>query len=331
MSPDTPGLAIAIPTRNRHVQLAKALDALAVVDLTGVTEILIVDQSSTPFNTSPWIDRFAAPLRLLHLEVPGLCRARNAALQAVGAEVVLFLDDDVEPQPSLVQAHRRVYRERPRALGVAGREILPRGCKAGPVRRVARKLLLGAVRRYAARRRMYRAYLDEDGYPVGLVLRSGFFVCDFSRARRVKVMTPRGCNMSFRRDPLLAVGGFDEGFIGIARREESDASLRLCAASPDGEIWFEPDAALVHLMTPTGGCRTDTASSTQHQLLLCEMRFARRHVPARLRPLFVARLVLQNAEAFARDPGLWRFLLRGRTQEMEASATPAAASQARRM
>ena len=314
---DLPAVAIAIPTRDRHRALAATLEAFEAVDLEGVREILVIDQTDPPFDPSPHAARLPVPVRLVALAEAGLCRARNAALRATAAEIVLYVDDDVVPERGLVQGHRSAYREHPRAVGVAGREELPPGAApSGFLRRLA----VDGLRRLAARRPGSRPFLDAEGRPVGLVTPTGLFLCDFSRRLPCRVHTPRGCNMSFRREALLAVGGFDEGFVGVARREESDASLRLLAARPSSELWFAPEAGLLHLMAPSGGCRDDGGRAWRRQLVTCEMRFARRHLGRFARVLVALRLVARSPGAFLRDPGLWRLLWR---------PPPAEAAQAR--
>lgn len=318
-----PSVVLAIPTRHRHPQLAATLEAFVGVDLDGVREILVVDQTDPPFDLSRYSHELPVPIRLLHLGTPGLCRARNAALRAADADVIVYVDDDVVPSRELVQGHRRAYIEHPHAVGVAGREVLPEG--RAP-RGVLRRLVLALVRALAARRPEARAFRDAEGHPVGLVTPTGLFLCDFSRSLPCRVHTPRGCNMSFRREALLRIGGFDEGFEGVARREESDASLRLLAAHPDGELWFAPEASLLHLMAPTGGCRSDDRVAWHRQLVRCEMRFVRRHLRGARIALAALRLVGRHPGAFLRDPGLFRLLW---AHEVLEGPSPPAASAGR--
>ena len=52
---------------------------------------------------------------------------------------------------------------------------------------------------------------------------------------------------------LVRIGGFDEGFIIHARREETDASIRVRALGY--RILFDPQASIEHLAFPSGGGR----------------------------------------------------------------------------
>jgi GT2 family glycosyltransferase len=56
-----------------------------------------------------------------------------------------------------------------------------------------------------------------------------------------------------RRSALLAVGGFDEQFVGSAINEESDFARRLLAGGY--RIVTEPGVNVLHLRAPAGGCR----------------------------------------------------------------------------
>jgi GT2 family glycosyltransferase len=62
-----------------------------------------------------------------------------------------------------------------------------------------------------------------------------------------------GCNFSVRRDLALALGGFDENFIGAAYRYEAEFAHRF--ARRHGPVRFEPRASLRHLQAPAGGTR----------------------------------------------------------------------------
>ncbi|MBK6726671.1 MAG: glycosyltransferase family 2 protein [Xanthomonadales bacterium] len=62
-----------------------------------------------------------------------------------------------------------------------------------------------------------------------------------------------GGNFSIRRDSALALGGFDENFVGAAYRFEAEFAHRYVQAH--GPIRYEPRAIIHHLQIPTGGTR----------------------------------------------------------------------------
>ncbi|MBK7143970.1 MAG: glycosyltransferase [Xanthomonadales bacterium] len=62
-----------------------------------------------------------------------------------------------------------------------------------------------------------------------------------------------GGNFSIRRDVAIALGGFDENFVGAAYRFEAEFAHRYVQAH--GLIRYEPRAIIHHLQIPTGGTR----------------------------------------------------------------------------
>ena len=62
-----------------------------------------------------------------------------------------------------------------------------------------------------------------------------------------------GGNFSVDRELALAIGGFDESFLGAAYCFEADFSRRALAAG--ATIQFEPEASIRHLRTERGGTR----------------------------------------------------------------------------
>jgi len=60
--------------------------------------------------------------------------------------------------------------------------------------------------------------------------------------------------MSFRKDVILRLGGFDTRFGGTAFLEETDFCIRLRKAGY--KMVFDNNAELIHLKEPTGGCRS---------------------------------------------------------------------------
>jgi glycosyltransferase involved in cell wall biosynthesis len=62
-----------------------------------------------------------------------------------------------------------------------------------------------------------------------------------------------GGNFSVRKDVALALGGFDENFVGAAYRFEAEFAHRFVARY--GSIAYEPRAVIHHLAIPSGGTR----------------------------------------------------------------------------
>jgi len=308
---DSRPVTIAISTLERHATLCDTLDALCSIDLDAVLEVLIVDQSTKPLDPAPWLGWL--PLRVIAQNARGLGVSRNELIAQAKTDIVLFIDDDVLPDHDLASQHLRMYAERPSVVGVAGYERIGAKSARRTWRNLARSVLVRTLSPYLRHHATYSKFLDARGRPVGLVMRCGLLLCDFSRSLPCRVMTPRGCNMSFRRDVLQQVGGFDPAWIG-PRRDETDLALRIASTLPDAEIWFNPLARLVHWMTPSGGCRSGNARERRLRDLECELRFARRHLRGMGRVLCILRVLIARVPALARHPSLFlAFLNRAET------------------
>ena len=90
-------------------------------------------------------------------------------------------------------------------------------------------------------------------------------------------------NLSVKRGHAIDAGGFDENYVGVAYRFETDFALRLVAAG--GKVWFSPEAGLRHLKLSSGGLRSygDHRSSPSPAHSVGDYYFAIHHRPPLLR------------------------------------------------
>lgn len=106
----TPPLATArvtvlIPTLNRYRYLRVVLDNLRAQTVRP-HEIIIIDQSPHERRDLAIAQDFAdLPLVLMYQDEPGQCASRNAGLARATGEFVLFIDDDDELPPDLIEQH----------------------------------------------------------------------------------------------------------------------------------------------------------------------------------------------------------------------------------
>jgi glycosyltransferase involved in cell wall biosynthesis len=103
-------VTVLIPTVDRYSYLRVVLNQLR-----GQTcpagEIIVVDQTPGERRESTLAEDFSdLPLRLLTVDPPGQCRSRNAGLQTSTGKYILFLDDDDEIPPTLIQQHLETLR-----------------------------------------------------------------------------------------------------------------------------------------------------------------------------------------------------------------------------
>jgi GT2 family glycosyltransferase len=95
-------VAVVIPTLNRYEYLKDALRDLEAQTYKNF-EVIVVDQSQ-PFDL-PFYDVFSLDIKIIRQESPGLWRARNSAVKATDAELILLFDDDSRVAPSWIEAH----------------------------------------------------------------------------------------------------------------------------------------------------------------------------------------------------------------------------------
>lgn len=236
-----PRLCVALPTRDRRRLALAALDSV-VGQLRPDDELIVVDNGSTDGTADAvlgWLAECRPSGFLVAEPRRSLSLARNAALRAATAPVVCFLDDDERADPAWLDALRRAW-------AGAGPWVAAIG---GPMRAA-----WGAPR---------PPWLADSLLHVVSVLDLG------PERRRLDQAPGRGYlwggNMSFRREAVIAVGGFEPDWVYLAavaderpsRRpplrtarsgEEEELQRRLAAAGYD--VWYEPAAAVDHLVPP---------------------------------------------------------------------------------
>jgi glycosyltransferase involved in cell wall biosynthesis len=236
-------VAVGIPTYNRGEVLVRTVGQVLAQN-PPADEIIVVDQSDWyPEGVKEHLAQLAREGRIRYFfqRPANLPAARNRILRESYADIVIFIDDDVELEDGFIGHHARNYAD-PAVWAVAGRV----------------RQRLGWPKRWRPRR--WRKELDYR-----------FF--NFEGTKRTEVGSFPGMNHSVLRKRVLGLGGYDEGFRGVALREESDLALRILAAG--GRIMFEPAASLLHLSAPAGGCRVAQWSDVSGAA--ANLRFMRKH------------------------------------------------------
>ena len=211
-----PFCSVVVPTYQREQVLCDTIAYLLDLSYPHY-ELIVVDQ--TPLHepqTEQFLQQVAPRIRYIQIDKVGMCHARNVGIEAAKGDIILFCDDDIIPTPDLLTNHVRHYRD-PAVGGVTG----PSGFQPvdGPL-----SIARGG---------------ETPRHPLPTTV--------------VEAESAQGCNMSFRKQILVRIGGFDEGFIIHARREETDASLRVRALGY--RILFDPQVRIEHLAFPSGGGR----------------------------------------------------------------------------
>lgn len=210
MSVGLPLVSVVIPTHQRRELLRRTLIALARQDLPSESFEVVVSIDRSADGTRELLGGFRASYELHVIETPrpGRAAACNAAIEFARREVLVILDDDMEPAPTLLSSHRRHH--------LAGTRVCVLG--AAPIRTDAASPPI--VRYVAAKFNLHLATLAQPGH--------AFVLRDFYSG-----------NASIRRDVLLEVGGFDEAF-SLYGNEDLELSLRLKNAGV--ELRFDAEA-----------------------------------------------------------------------------------------
>ena len=120
MSGNVPIISVIIPTHNRSTSLRRMLDALCAQTYSlQQVEVLVVADGCTD-GTLEMLRRYSAPFALRAITLPGqgAAAARNQGATHATGRLLLFLDDDVEPTPSLIEAHVRAHQRRPGQVAI---------------------------------------------------------------------------------------------------------------------------------------------------------------------------------------------------------------------
>ena len=204
-------LSVVVVSYRRHEELLLCLEDLAAQRTASPFEVVLVLQAY-PDGVPEMIERtYGGRLDLrVHAFANGLGvhGARNAAVPRARGDVIAFLDDDVRLRPDWVETLLPYYAD-PRVGGVGGYVRHP-GCERAAVR-LLRPLLGLASRRYRVDWGGFHT-MPYSGHP------HGDQAADWLS----------GCNMTFRREALLAAGAFDESF-GSYGYDDVDIGVRIRA------------------------------------------------------------------------------------------------------
>jgi glycosyltransferase involved in cell wall biosynthesis len=204
-------LSLVVCTRNRAVQLERALQSFQRLRCDFAWELVIVDNGSGD-ETADIVAAYELrlPIRYVAEKRPGLGRARNKGWRAARGDIVAFTDDDCYPAEDFLTSIMRRFDESPTVGFVGGRVKLydPRDLPV-TIRDIAEPHL----------------------FAPGQFIRAGAI---------------HGANFAFRRNVLEQVDGFDERF-GAGTRfscEDIDMMARVLAIGWYGA--YDPRIVVAH-------------------------------------------------------------------------------------
>jgi GT2 family glycosyltransferase len=245
-------ISVVMPTVGRRDSVLRALDALARQDLSPKEFEVVVSVDGADAETVQALESYRAPFAL-HV-VSGSRRGRaaacNSGVQRARGDVLVILDDDMEPAPQCLREHRAHHSGDAKVCVMGGVPIRVDRTSPSPTRYTAWKF------------DRHLAKLAQPGHE--------FALRDFYSG-----------NTSVRRDVLVAAGGYDEAYT-LYGNEDLELSLRLRAAGVklvyDGEALayqhYEKDLrGLVHDTIEKG--RTAVQLARAHPETFDQLQLAR--------------------------------------------------------
>jgi len=104
-SVSAPSVTVLIPTVDRYPYLRPLLDQLRRQTVPPL-EILVLDQTRADRRADGLASEFPdLPVRYFALDKAGQCSSRNLGIHSARGEAILFLDDDDEVPPDLIERH----------------------------------------------------------------------------------------------------------------------------------------------------------------------------------------------------------------------------------
>jgi glycosyltransferase involved in cell wall biosynthesis len=226
-------ISVVVPTFNRREMVTRTVRSLANQSFApDQYEIIVVVDGSTD-DSSAALRSLNPPcrLRVLEQENRGLAAARNTGWRAATADLLLFLDDDMDCDHRLLAAH--VERRRDNSIGVGAIYL-----SGDSPRTLAAECFEREVGAYTRQRK------DGDRLALSEIIFG---------------------NSSLAKELLLRTGGFDER---LRMREDTDLAWRLSELGADATYIADAVARQVYFKTEDDLLRDAEAFAEADALLL---------------------------------------------------------------
>lgn len=198
---EMPDLSVVVCTHNRAPDVRRLLMSLAAqVAADGRTEVIVVDNASTDDTRATVHGLAIAALRYVFEGRVGLCHARNAGWRQARAPIVAFVDDDAIVEAGWLAAVRAAFRDGGDSLGCVGGRIIPDWEAPRPAWLADRAALVLTMLDWSPTARPIEE-LDREWLA--------------------------GANIAFRREVLVATGGFHPALDRVGNRLLSSGDVFL--------------------------------------------------------------------------------------------------------
>ena len=121
---DRLSISVVIPSVGRGV-LADIVRRSLEQDALEVIVVADANPDDVSTGLAPWLSSGDARVRMVAGPGRGVALARQTGVDAAHGDIVLFLDDDVVPEPGLLDGHRRVHVAGPNRVAVGYFPVAP--------------------------------------------------------------------------------------------------------------------------------------------------------------------------------------------------------------
>ncbi|RYY72203.1 MAG: glycosyltransferase [Chitinophagaceae bacterium] len=219
MNDFSPTISVIISTYNRQAYIIACLRCLTNQTLPkDKYEVVIVDNHCTD-NTAELVKEYLSanpelPFRYVYEDQKGVSFGRDRGIHESVGEILVYLDDDAEAEPDLLENYLHFFTQYPAAAAAGGR-ILPKYSEK-PKPEWMSSWLNGFI-----------AHVDLGGE---------------TRIFEGRMKYPIGCNMAYRKRYLLEIGGFNT----LLTFRGDDKYIYLAVKEINPEIYYVPNALVRH-------------------------------------------------------------------------------------
>ena len=226
-----PVLSVVVCTYNRTRLLPACLDGLMSQTIRDQVQIIVIDDGSTE-DTASIVANYDVEFVVL-VRNQGISAARNAGISLAHAPVVAFTDDDVVVPPEWCESLIEAWAGAPGGTCAIGGAVTVAEARSLTQRYLTRHNPLSPIEMDVARAKTFlerlRAYAKSEAVQEALIR---------------PVFSLVGANMSFTRDALREVGGFDPSIRFGGDEELVCENLR--STFGDQSILFYPSIVVAH-------------------------------------------------------------------------------------
>lgn len=228
-------LTVVIPTLNRIERLTRTIRTVLQDRGPLAVDLVVVDQSDEDKRFFPDKEMQAQGVRVIYRDYHNVSKARNDGSREVDANILIFVDDDIDIAPGFLAAHWRQYAHEDVAA-VTGPILEPDG------------------------HLLRRDELSDDEYRDLMEGRAALWNVDFEHSPN----WAGAGNLSCRRSVFEGLEGFDEKLYRF--NEDAEFCHRLRHAGY--RLVYSPEAVVIHRPHSYGGTRNEMVFEHQIKAVL---------------------------------------------------------------